>query len=288
MSDLILVTETGSDVPHTLARQHGIYLVPMHVTFGTRTVDDGTFPPSEIYEHYDRTGTLPKTSGCTPDDFKRVFDALHGEFPEKHILHLAYSAATTCSYQSAVVAAEGAPYITSIDTGHVSAGLAAIVLEAADFLEQNPALPVPQAVAAIEGLCRRTRMCFLPDDLEYLRAGGRVSNAACLGGRLLGLHPCIELLDGHLVAKKKYRGKLEQVAPAVIWEFSQRESLQKDRLTLLWSLGLPERVRCAAENEAMRCGFQSVLWVQTGGVITTHGGPSCFGVAGFAEPDDKS
>lgn len=45
-------------------------------------------------------------------------------------------------------------------------------------------------------------MCFIPDELEYLRAGGRVSNAVALCGKLLGIHPRIELLDGQLVATK--------------------------------------------------------------------------------------
>ena len=87
------------------------------------------------------------------------------------------------------------------------------------------------------------------------------------------------------MAKKKYRGRLEKVAPALIREFSQREHLQKDQLTLLRSVGLPETVRQAVEEEAARCGFQSVSWIETGCVITTHGGPSCFGMAGFAEPE---
>lgn len=261
--------------------------VPMHVSPGERTLDDGAFPVEDICNYYDRTGSLPKTSGCSLDDFKRVFDSLHRQFPDRHILHLAYSAVTTCSYQSAVLAAEGADYITSIDTKQVSAGQAAIVLEMAKLLEQDPDITPAQAVDAAGLLCRRARMCFLPKDLEYLRAGGRVSNVACLGGRILSLHPCIELLDGYLVAKKKYRGKLENIVPTLIREYAQRERLQKGQLTLLWSVGLPEHIRRLAEREAVDCGFRAVSWIQTGCVITTHGGPGCFGIAGFAGLDDE-
>ena len=44
MSDIVLVAETGSDIPVETAKQYGIHLVPMHVSFGTITLDDGTFP----------------------------------------------------------------------------------------------------------------------------------------------------------------------------------------------------------------------------------------------------
>lgn len=283
MGNIILVAETGSDIPANLAEKHGIYLVPMHVTMGDRTLDDASFPPEEICNYYDQTGHLPTTSGCAPEDFRKVFEKIHQQYPDKHILHLAYSAVTTVSYQSAIIAAEDLDYVTSIDTKHVSAGQAAVVLLMARFLEDSPDLTVSEAIDAAHEFIGSARMCFLPKDLEYLRAGGRVSNVVALGGRILSLHPCIEIVDGYLVAKKKYRGNLEKVVPELIREYSQREHLAKNHVTLLWSTGLPDNVRQLAEEEVRRCGFESFTWFKTGCVITTHGGPGCFGIAGFAE-----
>lgn len=39
----------------------------------------------------------------------------------------------------------------------------------------------------MNGLIGKIRMGFIPGDLDYLRAGGRVSNAAYLGAKILGL-----------------------------------------------------------------------------------------------------
>ena len=44
MKHIILVAETGADIPPETARQYGIYIVPMHVSFGDGTRDDGAFP----------------------------------------------------------------------------------------------------------------------------------------------------------------------------------------------------------------------------------------------------
>lgn len=283
MSNIILVAETGADIPPALAEKYGIYLVPMHVSMGGQTLDDGSFPPEDICSYYDRTGRLPKTSGCSPEDFSKVFAEIHSRYPDKHILHLAYSAVTTVSYQSAVIAAEGLDYVTSIDTKHVSAGQAAVVLQMAKVLEEKPDISLEQAIQEVHRLIRQTRMCFIPKDLEYLRAGGRVSNVAALGGRILGLHPCIEVIDGYLLAKKKYRGSLKRVIPALIREYSQREQLEKDHIILIWSPRLSDQARELAEQEVRRCGFGSFTWSKTGCVITTHGGPGCFGIVGFAK-----
>ena len=105
MNHIVLVAETGSDITSNVAKELGVYLVPMHVSLGDITKDDGAFPVEEICSYYERTRQLPKTSGSTPEDFAKIFDEIHKKYPQKHILHLAYSAQTTCSYQSAIIAA---------------------------------------------------------------------------------------------------------------------------------------------------------------------------------------
>ncbi len=284
MSRVVLVAETGSDISPELAQKHNIHLVPMHVTFGDKTMDDGSFPPEEVCAYYERTGTLPKTSGCSPEDFDKVFTAIHAAHPDAHILHLAYSAATTVSYQSAKIAAEGLDYVTSFDTKHVSVGQAAVVLSLAEYLEAHPETTPAQALEATEDYATHARMGFIPDNLEYLRAGGRISNVVYyLGGQLLHLHPLVEVLDGKLVATKKYRGKMADVAAKLVREYSEVNHLRRDRLWLLSTPRLSEDIRQAAENTAKECGFAHVVWLRSGCVITTHGGPGAIAVAGLAE-----
>lgn len=283
MKPVILVAETGSDITPELAARYHIQIVPMHVSFETETLDDGSFPPQKIVDYYRSTGKLPKTSGSTPDDFARVFDELQAKFPGSPILYLAYSAVTTCSYQSACIAAEGREGITMIDTRQVSIGQANVVLAVAKLLEQHPEMSVDEAAAAANDLIARARMCFLPDNLEFLRAGGRVSNVAFLGSRILSLHPCIEILDGKLVATKKYRGKMAKVAAHLIADYAEKYDLDRNCLFLVRTVGLDESVIESVETAARECGFRETDWIQANGVITTHGGPAAFGLAGFAK-----
>ena len=76
-NSIILIAETGSDIPADLAQQWGIHLVPMHVSMGSQTFDDGTFPTEDICAWYNKTGTAPTTSASTPYDFETVMDLIH-------------------------------------------------------------------------------------------------------------------------------------------------------------------------------------------------------------------
>ena len=288
MSNIILVAETGSDITPELAAQLGIYLVPMHVSMGDQTLDDGTFPPEDICAYYDRTGKAPTTSGSTPYDFEKVFDEIHSAHPDKQILHLAYSAVTTCSYHSAELAAENLPYkhqIRSVDTKHVSVGQCAVVAATADWLKGHPEATLDEAADAAIAIAKATEMCFIPRNLDYLRAGGRVSNAVALVGNLLHLHPCIEIIDGRLIAGKKYRGAMTKLIPNLIREFTDKHGLNRQHLYFIHAPYLEEEVKAVAEKTARELGFENITWVRTGCVITCHGGPGAFGIVGTTEKE---
>ncbi len=280
-SKFILLAETGSDLPKDLAERYGVYIVPMHVSLGDETLDDGAFPVEEICNYYDRTRQLPKTSGSSPEDFNKIYDEIHAHWPDRHIVYLAYSAVTTCSYQSGVIAMENRDYITCIDTKQVSAGQTAVICETAKLLEERPDITLEELVKEVEVLRERTKMCFLPDQLEYLKAGGRVSNAVAMGGKLLSIHPAIEIENGYLVAKKKYRGRMDRAGIKLVQDFTEKYQLKKDHVWLLWAIGLSEERRQAIEAAVRAYGYQDVTWIQTGCVITTHGGPGAFGLVGL-------
>ena len=282
MKPILLTAESGSDITPEIAQKYGITLVPMHVAFGGETRDDGSFPTTEMFAHYAKTRELPRTSGCTPHDFEVVFERLQKEHPGQGILHLAYSACTTCSMQSAIIASEERKGIAIVDTKQVSAAQAAVVIAVAEYLRDNPDTTLEQAAAKAEAIAKTVCMGFFPGDLDYLRAGGRVSNAAYLGAKLLSLNPLIEILDGKLLSTKKYRGSMAKVVVKLVDEYSENLDPAKP-LYLIYGEGLDGKIREDAERIAREKGFAQISWVQTGCVIAAHSGPGAFGIVGFAK-----
>ena len=282
---IILVAETGSDVTAELAKELGVYLIPMHVSMGDKTLDDGTFPPEDVCAYYDRTGKVPTTSGSTPFDFEKVYEEIFAQDPDARVLHLAYSAVTTCSYHSSELAIEGKPYeknVRIVDTKQVSVGQAAVVIAMAAWLQANPGADLGEAAAAAEAVSGETQMCFIPKNLDYLRAGGRVSNAVAMVGNLLHLHPCIDIIDGKLIAGKKYRGAMTKLAPVLLRDFAAKHELRKDHLYFIRTPYMEDGIRTVLEAEAAALGFEKTTWIKTGCVITCHGGPGAFGIVGVS------
>lgn len=283
MNHLILLAESGSDITPELAEANGIVIVPMHVSFGGETRDDGSFPVPEMFEFYKKHRELPRTSGCTPHDFEVVFERLDREYPGVPILYLAYSSSTTCSMQSALIAAQRRENFLALDTKCVAAGQAAVVLTIARLLREHPETTLEQAADAAKELIVRARMGFIPGDLDYLRAGGRVSNAAYLGAKILGIHPLIEIVDGKLISTRKYRGMMKRVVMQLTREFPAAQNLEKDALWLIYGAGLGEEVMRGVEELLHEQGYQNLTWVQTGCVIAAHSGPGSFGIVGFGK-----
>jgi len=285
-SKIIITAETGSDIPKALAEKMGVRLIPMHVSLGNETLDDGTFPPEEVCAYYTRTGKVPTTSGSTPYDFESVYDEIFCENPKAQILHLAYSAVTTCSYHSCELAIEGKPYsdqVRIIDTKQVSVGQCAVVCAVSKWLIEHPDATLDEAAEVAVDIAKETEMCFIPKNLDYLRAGGRCSNAVALVGNLLQLHPCIEIIGGRLIAGKKYRGSLVKQAPVLLQEFASKHSLRKDHVYFIETPYMEPEIKKVLNARAHDMGFQDVTWIRTGCVITCHGGPGAFGIVGMSE-----
>ena len=184
------------------------------------------------------------------------------------------------------LAIEGKPYAANVrlvDTRHVSVGQCAVVAATARWLKDHPDATLEEAAAAAESISAQTQMCFVPRNLDYLRAGGRCSNATALVGNLLRLHPCIEIIDGKLIAGKKYRGDLAKLASALLKDFSQKHELCKEHLYFIRTPYMGEDVRAALDDAAEAMGFRNRTWIKTGCVITCHGGPGAFGIVGTTE-----
>ncbi len=293
------MVESGADVSPEQCERYGIVIVPMHVTFGSETMEDGSIYPLEIYSRCNELaeqlgclgrgeelsrcnelGEMPKTSGCTPGDFEKVFDRIHAEQPDATILHLAYSEATTCSHQSSKIAAQGRDYVYSMDTRFVSVGQGLVAVETAKYIEAHPdatveeifsyaesvmdrillGSTVEEIFSYAESVMDRILLGFVPTDLGFLKAGGRLSNVAFLGAHLLKFKPCIEVLGGKCLATKKFRGSMLKCAHSYIDHMIEKGDIDYSYIGLAYSVGLSDELRTEMEAYARELGFKEITW----------------------------
>lgn len=281
MKKIIITTESGADLPLDLAKLHNIYVVPMHIVMDGIDYPDGSIPVTDVYDYHQKTKKIPSTSATNPNEYQSFFQKINEENPDCIIVHIAYTSKASCTYQNAVIGAEGISNIYFVDSLNVSGGNSAVVLKAVELIEKNHDILPSVLIDKINDYVKRARVSFIPGSLEYLKAGGRVSNAAYIGATLLQLKPLIEIIDGQLVGTKKYRGKTMRIAEEYFNEFIDRYNMDKEHIYILYSLGLDEKIKQRAVEIVKEKGFKLFTWIQTGCVISTHGGPGALGIAGF-------
>jgi DegV family protein with EDD domain len=283
MNNIIISTESGSDLPQSLINRYGFRVIPMHVILNDESHPDGQIPIEKIYEYYETTGKVPTTSAVNTSEYQDFFSRLRQEHPGCVIYHLAYSSAASSTYSNCSHAIRDFEDIYLIDTKSVSGGCTAHLVNTWNFIHQQPdAYSDYKAMAEqIQAMADRTVCHFIPGTLEYLKAGGRVSNAQYLGAALLNLKPLIEIdPDGHLITTKKYRGSMERVARRFLNDFTEKYNLKRDCLYLMYSKGLEQAILDYMKEFALMSGFQSCEYVMTGSVISCHSGRGAIGLAG--------
>jgi DegV family protein with EDD domain len=281
MNKIIIVAESGSDITKETAMKYDINVVPMHVMMNNKSYDDGFFPVEKIFKYYDRHKKLPTSSATNSEEYRHMFEKINEENPNCQILHLCYSAVTTATYQNALIGSEGINNVTHIDTKSVSGGQGAVVLKTAKYIKKHPEATIEEVVAKLESWIKDVYMAFVPATLSYLLAGGRVSNAAYLGASMLKLKPVIEIDNGYLVSKRKYRGSMERACRKLIDDTLTTYTFEKETVFLLFSKGLLPEIKEEAQRMLAEKGYMNVPWVETGCVISVHGGPGAFGIGGF-------
>lgn len=281
MKKIILTTESGADLPKDLAEKHNVYVVPMHIIMGGKDYLDGELPVQEIFDYHERTKGLPSTTATNPNEYHELFTKVRSDFPDSIIVHVGYTSKASSSFQNALISAEKFDDIFLIDVLNVTGGLAAIVLYAANILEKEPDIEPEELIKSIEAVIPKSRLAFVPGNLDFLKAGGRVSNAAYLGGILLRIKPRIELVDGKLVSTKKYRGRMSSVAKQLMQDYLHEYDINRDQIYMMYSLGLDEEIKQQMDDIAKENGFKNIKWIQAGGMISSHAGPGGFGVAGL-------
>lgn len=281
MNKYIITTESGSDIPQEMVDRYNVKIIPMHVTMGEETYPDGSFDVQKVFDFYDETGILPKTSGSTPQDNIEAFKEIFAEHPDAHIIHIGYSAVTTVSFNSANIAAQDFKNVHLVDCKHVALGAATIVRETAEFIEDNPEVSPEEIISFVEDIRERTHTICLPETLVYLRAGGRVSNLVFHGANLLRVQPAIVLENGYLVSGKRYRGPFERCIKRMVTDFFKANTIDPETVLITGAPEVSDEHKVIISKILKENGVEGERWTKAGAVISSHTGPGAIGITGI-------
>ena len=281
MKKLFIVTESGADLPKEYVDRYQIEVLPMHIMVGDKQYLDGHLDIQHIYDYFKETKKVSSTSATNPDQYQEAFERITAKNPGCFIIHIGYSSEASCTFANACIASQDMHNVYHIDSKNVSGGESAIIIKAAKLIEKNPDMDPAELKVKVEAYAARAKMSFIPGRLEFLKAGGRVSNAAYIGATVLNIKPMIEIIEGKLIATKKYRGSINKIIEKYFEDYIHRHNLELEQLFCIFSMGVEEAVLQKIEQISKQKGFKEIIRVQTGAVITCHCGPGGIGLSGF-------
>ena len=223
MSDYIIATASTSDLPRTWLDEHQVPFIAYGYTVGDEPFEDDCREESraKIYEGM-RSGDLLHTSMINEFAYIEFFRGLLET--GKDVVFCDMSQEMSASYGNSIRAAEKVraefpeQRFHLMDTRCISGGLGTLVYEMVRRKEQGASFD--DVVEWGEANKLKIAHRFTVDDLNYLKAGGRVSNASALVGSLLNIKPVLYVPDrGTLDVAKKIRGRknaLKYIADCVL------------------------------------------------------------------------
>ena len=228
MYDYIIATSSTSDLDRSYLDSHKIPFIGYTYTVNDKLYEDDCRESSRqaVYNGM-RAGDRLKTSMINEYTYREFFKSLMDQ--GKDVLFLDMSQKMSASYANSVAAAESirdeypGHRLYVMDTYCISGGLGLLVKNIVEMAEKGASFD--EVVKWGEDNKLKIAHRFTVDDLNYLKAGGRVSNAAALVGTILDVKPVLYVPDGGtLDVVKKVRGRksaLNTITKSVLNDLSR-------------------------------------------------------------------
>lgn len=271
---IAISADSTCDLPLELIKKHNIYINAMPFSLGEDDLrHDGVTGTSEdVFEYVEKTGKLPTTSAFNEFEYTEHFNKILKE--NDAVIHFSFSWEISSTGSNARRAAENMKNVYTIDTRSASCGIALLVMECVDLVNQGKG--VQEILEIMEQLKNKVQATFVIDTLEYLHKGGRCSGVALIGSKILSLKPRISLVNGKMEVTKKYIGSINNVALRYTDELLREVPANKKRVFVITSTPMP--VKDKVIEKLKKEGFEQIIEAQAGPSICIHCGKNTFAV----------
>ncbi len=211
---IAILTDSCCDVPKDLAKQYGIYVLPVNIVFKDHTYKDGVdIEPQEVYERMKieiPTSSLPDGAA-----FLQVFDEIK-QAGYEHVLAITLSgglSGTNNMMRLMAESYEGLDFFI-LDTKNIAIAAGFHAIQAARYIEQG--LSFEEIQKRLIQDIPHSKVFFVVETLEYLQKGGRIGLVASLLGNVMKLKPVISCNEeGIYYTVAKVRGRRQSIRKTI-------------------------------------------------------------------------
>lgn len=192
-----IFVDSGSSIKKEELKQYDVEILPLKILLGNKEYLDGeNLGMEEFYKMLMTDKLFPKTSLPALDDaFERV-----NKYTEQgyDVLIITISSGISGTYSAIKMLFQDNDKVKVVDSLNAVGGVKILVKEACKYLND----PIDKVVEKLNSLAKRIVALAVPETLDYLKKGGRLSGASWAIGTILKIKPIIELKNTVKVAGK--------------------------------------------------------------------------------------
>ena len=204
--DLFMIkifVDSGSSIKEFEKEKYGVEILPLKITLNEQEYNDGVDLSFDMfYDALINKKLFPKTSlPSLAEAEERVRAYLNLGY---EVLILTISSGISGTYNALKMLFDGESRVRVIDTKTAVGGVKILVGEANKYKDMS----LDFIEAHLMSIIPKIKVIAIPETLEYLQRGGRLSRAAWLFGSILQIKPLIMLssIDGKVGVHSKERG----------------------------------------------------------------------------------
>lgn len=196
---LKVFVDSGSSIKQDEKEKLNVEIYPLRFMMGETDYLDGIdLSIDEFYSKLINDKLFPKTSLPNLDDLNERVTKCTDEGCD--VIIVTISSKISGTYNAIKNLFENNEKVHVVDSLSAVGGLRLIVEE----INRNRDLPVEEILKKVDAIIPKIRVIAIPETLEYLFKGGRLSRKEWLFGTILNIKPLITIIDGNVhVATKK-------------------------------------------------------------------------------------
>ena len=207
---LRIVVDSGSSIKQDEREKYGVDILPLRVQMGEDSFLDGV--DLSVDEFYDRLINLkefPKTSLPSLEDAQNLVENYTNQGDE--VLIITISSGISGTFQTMRMLFEENDKVTVFDSQMAVGGIRFLVQEARKYEKEG----MDVVVEKLNALVPRIVTAAIPETLDYLLAGGRLSKLSWMLGTMLSIKPVIGFVETKVTVLSKKRG-LKQAMKQIV------------------------------------------------------------------------
>lgn len=279
-----IMTDSTSYIDKQLREELDIKVMPLYVSFEDESMKETEIKNEIFYEMMEEKG-IPVSSqpsvGELYQEMKEIVESGDDLLCVFLSSEMSGTYASACKVKEMVLKKHPDANIHIVDSRSNSMQLGFAAIVAARAAKEGKTLEEVSEIAKQN--IKRSRFLFIPDNLVYLKKGGRIGGASALIGNVLKIIPVLTVEDGKTTVLKTVRTKPKAIAAMI------DEMLQDHR-----DCGIQEivvhHINCYDQAEDLANTLREKLQMDVpiadiGPVIGLHVGPGAIGIVYYTKKD---